>query len=678
MALYVHDTRVNIDLQEFEVIIMERFNAFCHSFAPKALLLLACLLVSSVHAENITLNLKNADINALIDTVSDKTGKNFIIDPRVKGKVTVISSQPMDSEELYQVFLSILQVHGFSAVPSGNVIKIIPDASAKQAQIPTVNLRSPGVGDEMVTRVISLENISASQLVPILRPLIPQHGHLAAYARTNVLIITDRAGNISRLVKIIKRIDLEGDNDIEVIRLEHASASEIVKIITSLEQKDAKGAPSSGRPILVADERTNSILMSGDKSNRIRMRMIISHLDTPLESGGNTVVIYLHYAKAKDLVPILTGVSANITQVKRPKGKTIRIPAAGNKVSIEADEQTNALVISAPPDIMRSLQAVIKKLDIRRAQVLVEAIIAEVSSTKGAELGVQWSSSTSTSGANTTVGGTAFDAGNIDAINSFNISSLPLGLSIGQFTNGTIRGLLRALASDSATNVLSTPNLVTLDNQEAEIIVGENVPFVTGQFTNSNSDPNNPFQTIERHDVGIVLKVKPQINEGDSVKLDIEQEVSSVSSGSGSTLTTNKRSIKTSVLVDDKQIIVLGGLIKDDLQEVEDKVPLLGDIPLLGMLFRNTKTDLVKTNLMVFIRPEILRDGQDTFIQTNSKYEFMRKLQQERRKEGVNLMYDNVAPVLPELEMKLPLPYQKTDEDINSIQGVINDSRTEE
>jgi general secretion pathway protein D len=654
---------------------MERFNAFCFSLVPRTLLLLTCLLAGSVHAENITLNLKNADINALIDTVSDKTGKNFIVDPRVKGKVTVISSQPMDSEELYQVFLSILQVHGFSAVPSGNVIKIIPDASAKQANIPTVNLRAPGVGDEMVTRVITLENISASQLVPILRPLIPQHGHLAAYARTNVLIITDRAANINRLVKIIKRIDLEGDNDIEVIRLEHASASEIVKIITSLGQKDTKGAPTAGRPILVADERTNSILMTGDRSTRIRMRTIITHLDTPLESGGNTTVIYLHYAKAKDLVPILTGVSTNITQIKRPKGKTLRIPSKGNKVSIEADEQTNALVITAPPDIMRSLQAVIKKLDIRRAQVLVEAIIVEVSSTKGAELGVQWSSSPSTSGTNTTVGGTAFSGENAGAINSFNISSLPLGLSIGQFTNGTIRGLLRALASDSKTNVLSTPNLVTLDNQEAEIIVGENVPFVTGQFTNSNSDPDNPFQTIERHDVGIVLKVKPQINEGNAIKLDIEQEVSSVQKGtSGTSLITNKRSIKTSVLVDDKQIIVLGGLIKDSLLESEDKVPLLGDIPLLGMLFRNTTTNLVKTNLMVFLRPEILRNGQDTFIQTNSKYDFMRKLQQQRREEGVSLMYDNVAPILPKLGLKLPPPYQQTDEDINSIQGVINDN----
>ena len=657
---------------------MERFSAFYYSFVPKTLLLLACLLVNVVHAESITLNLKNADINALIDTVSDKTGKNFIVDPRVKGKVTVISSQPMDGEELYQVFLSILQVHGFTAVPSGNVIKIIPDASAKQTEIPTVNFRSPGIGDEMVTRVISLENVSASQLVPILRPLIPQNGHLAAYARTNVLIITDRAANINRLVKIIKRIDLEGDNEIEVIRLEHASASEIVKIITSLEQKDAKGTPTAGRPILVADERTNSILMTGDRSSRIRLRIIISHLDTPLESGGNTTVIYLHYAKAKDLVPILTGVSANITQVKRPKGKTVRIAAAGNKVSIEADEQTNALVITAPPDIMRSLQAVIKKLDIRRAQVLVEAIIAEVTSSKGAELGIQWASSPGTNGANTTVGGTSFP-GTVGAINAFDITSLSPGLSIGQFTNGTIRGLLRALASDTKTNVLSTPNLVTLDNEEAEIVVGENVPFITGQFTNSNSSPDNPFQTIERHDVGIVLKVKPQINEGNAVKLDIEQEVSSVQSDtSGASLTTNTRTIKTSVLVDDKQIIVLGGLIKDDLQETEQKVPLLGDIPLLGMLFRNTKTDFVKTNLMVFLRPEILRNGQDTFMQTNSKYEFIRKLQQQRRKEGVSLMYDNVSPILPKLELKLPPPYQQTDEDINSIQGVINDSHTEE
>lgn len=605
-------------------------------------------------AQTVTLNLKDADINALVTTVAEATGKNFIVDPRVKGKVTVISSRAMEKGELYQVFLSILSVHGFAAVPSGKIIKIVPDANAKQDSIPTVTGRAPGRGDEVVTRVIQIEHVAAAQLVPILRPLIPQQGHLAAYPPTNVLILTDHAANIQRLVAIISRIDVAGSEDIEVMPLQHAAAAEVVRILLALEAKADKGAPEGDKPKLVADDRTNSILMTAARSDRLRLRAIISHLDTPLETGGNTHVIYLRYANAKDLVPVLTGVGTSISADKKgaPRG-----PAARQDISIQADESTNALVITAPPDLMRSLRTVIQQLDVRRAQVLVEAVIAEVSSTKATELGIQWRTSLNT--VDGTYGGTTFPGNSAGSIDGFPGSPIALGqgLSVGFFRGGSIRALIRALASDNATNVLSTPSLVTMDNEEAEIVVGQNVPFVTGQYTNSTTSPGNPFQTFERRDIGIVLKVKPQINEGDAVKLEIEQEVSSVQSDtSGANLITNKRSIKTSVLVDDSNTVVLGGLIKDDLQETLQKVPGLGDLPIIGALFRNKRTDLVKTNLMVFLRPDILRDAKANIAQTNSKYNFIRALQLQQAEKGVGLMPGEQVPVLPAFDETLVLP----------------------
>lgn len=616
-----------------------RAGSYLYMCMMRMIVLVLVLAAGNVQAQGITLNLKDADINALIDTVSKNTGKNFIVDPKVKGKVTVISARPMDREELYQVFLSILQVHGFTAVPSGKVTKIVPDANAKQDRIPTASNDQPGSGDELVTRVVQVDNVASNQLVPILRPLIPQHGHLAAYARTNVLIITDRAANIDRLVKIIRRIDRAGNEDIEIIPLQHASAGEVVRILTSLQQKHLKAGVQDDQPTFVADDRTNSILMTADRATRLRLRAIITHLDTPIESGGNTQVIYLKYAKAKDLASVLTGVSENL----KKDGKTGKPAVQGDSINIQADENTNALVITAAPAVMRSIQAVIRQLDVRRAQVLVEAVIAEVSSTKAAELGVQWRTSDNF--------GTTFSGTSSGSIDSFpgNPVSLGVGLSLGYYRDNNLHMLLRALATDNNTNVLSTPTLLTLDNEEAVIVVGENVPFITGQFTNNTTSPDNPFQTIERHDVGIVLKVKPQINEGDAVKLDIEQEVSSVKSGSGSELITNKRSIRTSVLVDDSTMIVLGGLIKDDLEENTQKVPLLGDIPLVGALFRNKRTDAIKTNLMVFIRPQIVRDARDSVVKTHDKYNFIRAMQLDAGKEGVSLMPGASAPLLPEL-----------------------------
>jgi general secretion pathway protein D len=629
----------------------------------------------AVVAQDVTLNLKDADISALISTVAEVTGRNFIIDPRVKGKVTVVSSRPMDSEEVYQVFLSILKVHGFAAVPSGAVVKIVPDVNAKQDGIPTVGDQDARVGDEMVTRVIQVDNIAAAQLVPILRPLVPQQGHLAAYPATNVLIISDRARNVGRLVSIIRRIDQVSDSEIEIIPLEHAAANEVVRVLTSLQ----RAAPGKGKTpavaggvVLVADERTNSVLLGGDRTLRLRMRALISHLDTPLESGGNTDVVYLKYAEATEIVDVLKGVGEVEEQEAGGKGKTT---APRGEFDIQADEATNSLVITAPPDIMRTLKRVISQLDIRRAQVLVDAVIAEVSVDTARELGVQWIISGLNDGTGpvglinfTNTGSVITDIANavISADQGTPIPAQKSNATIGfgrvdSDKNTNFVGLMQALASDANTNILSTPTLVTLDNEEAEIIIGENVPFLTGSFTSTGASDGatNPFQTIQREDVGLTLKIKPQINEGDALKLNIEQEVSSIADSvvGASDLITNKRSIKTTVIADDGSVVVLGGLIEDIVGESQQKIPLLGDIPLLGYLFRSTGTKVNKTNLMVFIHPVILRDQATTNQYTNSKYNYLRAMQTGQNVEGIKLMPNKSYPELPEWEAQtLTLP----------------------
>jgi len=630
-------------------------------------------------AETTTLKFKGADIRAVISSIAEVTGKNFIVDPRVKGKVTLISNRAMGKDEVYKVFLSILEVHGYTAVPSGKAIKIVPDADAKHSAMPFVSSRQPGKGDEAVTRVIEIEHVTAAQLVPILRPLVPPQGHLAAYPQSNVLIISDRAANIARLVKIIKRIDQPTSGEIEIVPLENAVASDLVRVLTSLQQQAGKKNPKASKPMLVADERTNSILIGGERAERLQLRAIISHLDTPSEVVGDTHVVYLRYAKAKDLVPVLTGVGkTKKTKDKKAKGT----PASSRQpFDIQADESTNALVITAAPTVFRSLKSVIAQLDVRRAQVMVEAIIAEVSSDRAAELGVQWlfdgsggdnpvgainfgSGSSSISGlAQGAARAAASGAGGTAAALSAIGSGVTIGL--GQFSSGTFNfaGLIRALEGDGITNVLSTPNLVTMDNEEAEIFVGQELSIPTGAFANTGgaSSSVNPFTTFERKQIGIRLKVKPQINEGDAIRLDIEQTVDGVAGGAAGAgdIVTSERSIKTSVLVDDGKMLVLGGLIKDDLVETEQKVPLLGDIPLLGALFRYTSVKKVKTNLMVFLRPTILRTKEDSFKLTRSKYNFIRSEQLRLGEDGVSLMSNESHPVMPESEefLELPAPF---------------------
>lgn len=469
------------------------------------------------------------------------------------------------------------------------------------------------------------------------------------------------------------RIDQATGDEIEVIPLQHASATEIVRVITQLEGRGgAKGKHSSSK--VIADERTNSILLGGAVASRVRIRALIGHLDTPMDTGGHTHVVYLKNAVAKDLVSVLTGVSKSVVA---GKGKKTAISGRGGNVTIQADENTNALVINAPPDVFRSLRSVIQKLDIRRAQVLVEAVIAEVTTATSTELGVQWAGD-----------GSASD--NPIGLISFNNNAAALGglledppvatpvsgglnLGIGKFTGSNkVAALINALSADTSNNILSTPTLVTLDNEDAEIVVGNNVPFLTGQYTNTGSTGStNPFSTIQRQDVGLTLKIKPQINEGNAVKLDVEQEVSSIApSTAGVDLITNKRSIKTSVMVDDGQVLVLGGLIKDDLREKEERVPLLGDIPILGWLFRYNTVSKEKTNLMVFLHPSILKDTAFSAKVTHDKYTYLRNKQLAIMDRGVNFIDDDRTPLLPDIKdfMILPPPYQgNKDPSVNDV-----------
>ena len=633
----------------------------------------------SAHAQTITFNLKDAEIATVIGTIAEITGKNFIIDPRVKGKTTVISSRPMSKDEAYQVFLSLLEVHGFATVEVGKTIKVVPDVNAKQSSTGVSSLDHPGIGDEIVTQVIPVEYVIAAQLVPILRPLVPQQGHLVAYAPSNVLIISDRAANINRLVELIRRIDKpSADSEVELISLQHASAAEVVRILTSLVQQEKQDPAAQGTleaQVMVADERTNSVLLGGDKSRRVRFRALIAHLDTPLQQEGNIHVVYLKYAKAKDMVPVLTGLGNTIEEEKKAqKGKEATKQAAN--LNIQADETTNAVVITAPPDVFRSLQSVIRQLDIRRAQVSVEAIIVEVTARRASELGVQWLFDGTPSG-DRPVGAVNFTAGtSISSIAqgvATNQLDLPAGFSVGfgKFNSSRFNfaAFVNALSGDSSVNVLSTPTIMTMDNVEAEIKVGQVVPFVTGSYTSvagGSSTPTNPFQTINREDVGIVLKVTPQINEGDAIKLDIEQEVSSLApSETGGGQITNNRSIKTTVLVADGQTVVLGGLIRDDANESQQKVPLLGDIPLLGGLFRYNSHRNEKSNLMVFIRPSIMRDAAVLNEITHDKYNFMRGKQLESAQDkGSSKIEDH--PLLPILKEPPPVSLSEVPSDSSS------------
>ena len=636
-----------------------------------ALLTVAGPLASAQQQPNqrITPNFKDADIVQIAEAVGAATGKNFILDPRVRAQVTMLSSTPMTPDAFYEAFLSILQVHSFVAMPSGNVIKIVPDANARTMPGDDLPDRVSGTSDEIVTQVIQVKNVNAAQLVPILRSLIPQNGHLAAYQPSNILIISDRAANVNRITRIIRRIDQAGDADVEIVPLQNASAADIVRVITTLYQQQQAAEGGANPMKLVADDRSNSVLVSGDPSQRLRIKTLIAHLDTPLQAGGDTQVRYLRYADAEKIAPKLKEQITGQAQAApgAPGAATNPSALADKATMIWAEPETNALVITAQPKAMRQINAIIDKLDIRRMQVLVEAIIVEVGADKSAALGVNWAVYSNEDDTRIPLGGFIQPVGGTSIVDLASIAADPAGalanglsaptgstFGIGRIasTGVNFAAMLRAIRSDANTNIISTPSAVTMDNQEAELKVAQEVPFVTGSFTNTGGGTGgsvNPFQTVQREEVGTILKVTPQLNGSDTVILKLELESSSLSQSTQAVdLITNKRTISTNVMIEDGGIVVLGGLISDSATKGEQRVPFLGRIPIIGLAFKTRNSDSRKSNLMVFIRPKILRDGVQAAFETDAKYRYMQDQQKSFNKgELLPLLPDSTKPKLP-------------------------------
>lgn len=581
-------------------------------------LLFSVVLSAEEESAGLDLDMKDADIRTLIEWVADQTGKNIVIDPRVKGKVTVVTSEPIPQEDLNQLLSSVLSVHGFSLIKENNVYKVVPEADAKTSSLP-LNGPHTSAGDNVV-KLFKLKNVSAAQLVNLLKPMVPQTAYISAYPDRNFIIVADRAVNITKLDELIARLDHEWEVGTEVFALKYANAQDILTMVNNLFPKPKSDSPE-GFFSIGADVRTNSILVAGDEVLRRQVRDVVRQLDRKVQGVGNTKVFYLHYLRAADTLPVVQSLSSSIQK------QGLNAQDSSIEVNIQASEATNALVVTGPPDVIEAVDYIIKKLDIRRAQVLVEAVIVEISETQGKELGIEWRTSARAQGSDGWFGGTLYREG-AGAGDADEAPDLLTGLSMGFYRGGSLRALFKALETNDSLNILSKPNLVTLDNEEAKIVVGQNVPFVTGRSTSAATPVDNPFQTIERKDVGITLSIKPQVNEGDAVTLDITQEISSVSNSrvaQAQDIITNTRSVKTRVLVEDGQTLVLGGLISDEVQDGDAKVPFLGRIPLIGRLFRSDRGSNKKNNLMIFIQPRIIRSLDDAQVVTGGRYRYVEK-----------------------------------------------------
>ncbi len=641
--------------------------------------------MSATAKPNFSASFNGTDIQEFIETVGRNLQKTIIVDPAVRGRVNVRSYDVLNEEQYYQFFISVLSVYGFAIVEMDkNFLKVVPSKDAKQDAIPVIGENEKVVGDAVITRVVSVKNVSVRELSPLLRQLIDNSGagNVVHYDPANVIMITGHAAVVNRLTDIIERIDQAGNTEVDVVNLRYASAPEIVRIVESLsKQTNDKNTPVLLQPAFVADERTNSVLISGEPQVRARLIRLIKQLDQEMATTGNNKVIYLRYAKADDIVSVLKGVSKNLLAEKQDKTKSTA--SKNNEVEIAAHKGTNALVITAPPDIMRALENVISQLDIRRAQVLIEAMIVELSEVNGANLGVQWGS---LSGGGMQFGNTgipitnylAAQEANKDKVTSetvFDTSNRPVNVEVTEsgdptalaevlggvsgLAAGVVMGdwtaLITAVSSSSDSNILSSPSLMVLDNEEASFVVGEEVPVITGSQVGSNN--TNPFQTVERKDVGIKLTVTPQINEGDSVLLNIKQEISNVLGASGAVdLRFGKRELSTSILAGDEQMIVLSGLIDEQTNESEQKVPILGDIPFLGHLFKSTSSGKTKRNLMLFIKPTIIRTGLTADGITQRKYNYIRAEQIYHAQENIKLMPGEKHPVIPKFDADKILP----------------------
>ncbi|WP_420853007.1 type II secretion system secretin GspD [Rhodoferax bucti] len=650
--------------------------------------------------EPITLNFSNAEVEAVARTMATLTGRNVVVDPRVKGTMTLVSDSPMSPARAYNHFLAVLRTMGYTVVQTDGLDKVVPEADAKLlggSVTSTDSGTANAPGNQLVTQIIKLQFENANNLVAVLRPLINPNNPINVNPATNSLVITDYADNLRRLSRIVAALDVPNATDVEVITLKNASATDLAPLVLRLMESSGGGATgaaadASFKTTVVPEPRSNALIVRAANQARLALaRSLIERLDQPTAgsngAAGNIYVVYLKNANATQLATTLraamsaTGAGSALTASAAPAA-----PAGGNTSStgtggsnlgavatpstggqIQADPATNSLIITASEPQYRQLRAVIDKLDARRAQVFVESLIAEVSADKAAEFGIQWQGALGNAG-DSAVGvlGTNFGSGGSNIISlatagaSGTVSPAKgLNLGVANRTNGVyVLGFLaRFLESTGSGNVLSTPNLLTLDNEEAKIVIGQNVPFVTGQFTNTGASTGsvNPFQTIERKDVGLTLKVKPQISENGTIKLAIYQEVSSVLASTASAAngpTTNKRTIESNVLVEDGAVVVLGGLLQDEYAGNQEKVPGLADVPWFGNLFKSESRSRKKTNLMVFLRPVVVRDATATQALSNERYEQMRSTQQNAQPEPSSTMPVNEAPVLPGLPAK--------------------------
>jgi general secretion pathway protein D len=656
------------------------------------------LLAQPSGPNEVTLNFVNADLEGVVKAVSEITGKNFLLDPRVKGTVNIVSARPMARALVYDVFLSALRLQGYAAVEDRGLVKIVPEAEAKLHPGRTVgpDERARGAGDQIQTQVFTLKHESAAQMLPSLRPLIAPANPITVYPGNNTLVITDYAGNLRRIARIIDAIDQPGSSGPIVIPLAHASALDVALMVNRLfadpAQTGAAAADTSPRLSVVADARSNNLIARSDSPSRIaRLRSLVALLDAPTSAAGNLHVVHLKNAEAAKVAETLRAINlgesaaAPAAAASRPMATPVSATAAGGASTppplyasasqaaapapgmIQADAATNSIIINAPDAIYNNLRAVVEKLDVRRAQVYVEALIAEITADRAAEFGIQWQSLSGVEKSGTQAfGGTNFGAPGQNVLGvAVNPATAARGLNIGVIKGTvTIPGvgeilnlglLVRALETDSNANILSTPTLLTLDNEEARIIIGQNVPFITGQYALSGGATTpTPFQTVERRDVGLTLRVKPQISEGGTVRLQLYQEVSSVKDTlNPAGVITNKRAVETTVLVDDGQIVVIGGLIEDSVSDDVEKVPLLGDIPLLGALFRYKTRSRTKTNLMVFLRPTVLRDAVSARALTDERYDYILGEQQKAQPPSSPPLPDMAAPMLPPRDLSI-------------------------
>ncbi len=626
--------------------------------------------------DKVTMTFVNADIASVINTIGKATGKNFIIDPRVTGSMNINAPTAVNKDVAYDILLTALRVHGFAAIEERGVVKIVPEADAKTSGRVVATDSTPN-GDRIVTQIIPMQNESAAQLATVLRPLVPQNNFIGAYPGSNMLVITDYASNVERIRKIVAAIDVPTSTDLQTIKLQHASAVDIANLIQRLMPEAAANPSTPGLPAKISvgvEPRTNMLIVRADTPALVtRIRTLVAQVDTPTAANGNINVVYLKNAEASKVAETLRALlsGASTASANTPTSAATQpisggtASGAGTYVSsnIQAYTATNSLIITAPDHVYNSLRTVIDKLDQRRAQVHVEVLIAEVTSAVAAEFGIQWQDLTGINkpGANI-IGGTNFGGSGSNIITGAqNVGTIGQGLNIG-VVRGTVNipgvgtvlnlgALARALENDQRANVLSTPNILTLDNEEAKFVAGQNVPFVTGSFTQTTSGSTNPFQTIERRDIGLTLRVTPQVSESGSVKLKVFQEISSVvptsSAIRSADLITNKRSIENTVLVDDGQIAVIGGLVSDDTKNGDSKVPFLGDIPVIGNLFKYQTRTRDKTNLMIFLRPVVIRDSKAISQLTGSRYDYIRG-------EQVNNLQSTDSPLLPSGGAVLP------------------------